>query len=133
MIVFNQEIRFPIRAPFVGSHLGGALFYDAGNVFSDLSHVSLRYKPLPPPAGCQPGTGILQTLSQCPNLNYFSHTVGFGLRYGTPIGPVRVDFGYQLNPPSFLSLQTNTSTNTSQVITSRLPHFQFFFNIGSVF
>lgn len=133
MIVFNQEIRFPIRAPFVGSHLGGALFYDAGNVFSDLGHVSLRYKPLPPPAGCQPGTGILQTLSQCPNLNYFSHTVGFGLRYGTPIGPVRVDFGYQLNPPSFLSLQTNTSTNTSQVITSRLPHFQFFFNIGSVF
>jgi outer membrane protein assembly factor BamA len=129
MIIFNQEIRFPIRAPFVGSHLGGALFYDAGNVFSDLNHVSLRYKPLPPPAGCQPGTGILQTLSQCPNLNYFSHTVGFGLRYGTPIGPVRVDFGYQLNPPSFLS----QDINTKQVITSRLPHFQFFFNIGSVF
>lgn len=135
MIIFNQEIRFPIRAPFVGSHLGGALFYDAGNVFSDLSHVSLRYKPLPPPAGCQPGTAILQTLSQCPNLNYFSHTVGFGLRYATPIGPVRVDFGYQLNPASFLSLQTTTTggISTSQVITSRLPHFQFFFNIGSVF
>lgn len=129
MIVFNQEIRFPMRAPFVGNHLGGALFYDAGNVFSDLNHVSLRYKPLPPPAGCQPGTTITQTLSQCPNLNYFSHTVGFGLRYSTPIGPVRVDFGYQLNPPSFLSLDTTTN----QVITSRLPHFQFFFNIGSVF
>lgn len=135
MIIFNQEIRFPIRAPFVGSHLGGALFYDAGNVFSDLRHVSLRYKPLPPPAGCQPGTAIQQTLSQCPNLNYFSHTVGFGLRYATPIGPVRVDFGYQLNPASFLSLQTTTTggITTSQVITSRLPHFQFFFNIGSVF
>ena len=135
MIIFNQEIRFPIRAPFVGNHLGGALFYDAGNVFSDINHVTLRYTPLPPPAGCAPGTTIKNTLSQCPNLNYFSHTVGFGLRYGTPIGPVRVDFGYQLNPASFLSQQSTTvgGITTTQVITSRLPHFQFFFNIGSVF
>jgi outer membrane protein insertion porin family len=131
MIVFNQEIRFPLRAPFVGNHLGGAFFYDAGNVFSDINHVSLRYTPLPPPAGCQPGTKILQTLSQCPNLNYFSHTVGFGLRYATPIGPVRVDFGYQLNPASFLSLNTNVTPN--QIVTSQLPHFQFFFSIGSIF
>jgi outer membrane protein insertion porin family len=130
MIVFNQELRFPLHAPFVGSHLGGAVFYDAGNVFSDISHVSLRYTPLPLPAGCQPGTTIVKTLSQCPNLNYFSHTVGFGLRYATPIGPVRVDFGYQLNPPSFLSMP---DTTTKQIVTSQLPHFQFFFTIGSIF
>jgi outer membrane protein insertion porin family len=132
MIVFNQELRFPMHLPLVGSRLGGALFYDAGNVFSDIEHFTLRYTPLPPPAGCQPGTTITNTLSACPNLNYVSHTVGFGLRYGTPIGPVRLDFGYQLNPAQFESC-LNASTTPCIIQTSRLPHFQFFFNIGSVF
>ena len=132
MVVFNQELRFPMHLPLVGSHLGGAVFYDAGNVFSDIQHVTLRYTPLPPPSGCQPGTTIANTLSECPNLNYFSHTVGFGFRYGTPIGPVRLDFGYQLNPAQFESC-LNASTMPCIIQTSRLPHFQFFFNIGSVF
>lgn len=127
LLAFNQELRFPMHLPFVGNHLGGAIFYDAGNVFSDIHHVSLRYSPLPPSALCQPGSTLLQ--SQCPNLNYFSHTIGWGFRYATPIGPVRIDLAYQLNPASFQLL--NTTTNTIQ--TSRLPHFQFFFNIGSIF
>ena len=124
---FNQELRFPMHFPLIGSRLGGTLFYDAGNVFTDIHHLSLRYTPLPPPSGCQPGTTLLQ--SECPNLNYFSHTVGFGFRYATPIGPVRLDLAYQINPASFESL--NTTTNLPQ--TSQLPHFQFFFNIGSIF
>ncbi|HEV2617384.1 MAG TPA: outer membrane protein assembly factor BamA [Candidatus Acidoferrales bacterium] len=127
LLSFNQELRFPMHLPFVGSHLGGAIFYDAGNVFSDIHHVSLRYSPLPPPAGCAPGSTLLQ--SQCPNLDYFSHTIGWGFRYATPIGPVRIDLAYQLNPGTFQFL--NTTTN--QIQTSRLPHFQFFFNIGSIF
>ncbi|MGB7174999.1 MAG: POTRA domain-containing protein, partial [Candidatus Acidiferrales bacterium] len=86
MLSLNQELRFPMHLPLIGSRLGGTLFYDAGNVFTDIHHMSLRYTPLPPPSGCQPGTTLLQ--SECPNLNYFSHTVGFGFRYGTPIGPV---------------------------------------------
>jgi outer membrane protein insertion porin family len=131
MLVFNQELRFPMHLPWTGNHLGGALFYDAGNVFSDIHHVSLRYTPLPSPLGCQPGTPISNTLSECPNLNYFSHTVGFGFRYATPIGPVRLDFGYQINPAQFESL--NINTNPPSILTSRLPHFQFFFNIGSIF
>lgn len=129
MLVFNQELRFPMHFPLVGSHLGGALFYDAGNVFSDIHHVSLRYTPLASPSGCQPGTSITNTLSQCPNLNYFSHTVGFGFRYATPIGPVRLDFAYQINPAEFQS----ENTTTHIISTSQLPHFQFFFNIGSIF
>ncbi len=138
MIVFNQELRFPMHLPLVGSHLGGALFYDAGNVFSDIQHVSLRYTPLPLPSGCQPqppnGTTITNTLSECPNMNYFSHTVGFGFRYGTPIGPVRLDFGYQLNPAQFVSCTAAVgSVQCPSVQTSQLPHFQFFFNIGSIF
>lgn len=132
MLVFNQELRFPMHFPLVGNHLGGALFYDAGNVFSDIHHVSLRYTPLPLPSGCQPGTTITNTLSECPNLNYFSHTVGFGFRYATPIGPVRLDFAYQINPAEFESC-LNGSTPPCTIQTSGLPHFQFFFNIGSIF
>ncbi|MGH9863863.1 MAG: POTRA domain-containing protein [Candidatus Acidiferrales bacterium] len=127
LLAFNQELRFPMRLPFIGNHLGGAIFYDAGNVFSDIHHVSLRYSPLSAPLGCTPGSKLLQ--SQCPNLNYFSHTIGYGFRYATPIGPVRIDLAYQLNPGTFQLL--NTATN--QIQTSRLPHFQFFFNIGSIF
>lgn len=112
LLVFNQELRFPMRLPFVGSRLGGTLFYDAGNVYSDVNHISLRWKS-----------------SSLTDLNYFSHTVGFGLRYPTPIGPVRVDFGYQLNPASYQALDTTTNTP----LTLRLPHFGFFFNIGPVF
>jgi outer membrane protein assembly complex protein YaeT len=112
LLAFNQELRFPMKLPFVGNRLGGTAFYDAGNVFSDVNHISLARKP-----------------SSLSNLNYFSHTVGFGVRYPTPIGPVRVDLGYQLNPPQYLA--TNTPPNLPQ--TFRLPHFQFFFNIGSIF
>jgi outer membrane protein insertion porin family/translocation and assembly module TamA len=31
-------------------------------------------------------------------LNDLRYDVGPGLRYATPIGPLRVDFGYQINP-----------------------------------
>jgi outer membrane protein insertion porin family len=112
LLAFNQELRFPMNLPYVGNKLGGTLFYDAGNVYSDINHVSFAWKP-PSPT----------------NLSYFSHTIGFGVRYPTPIGPVRLDFGYQLNPPQYQV--TDLTTNTTQLL--RLPHFQFFFNIGPVF
>jgi outer membrane protein insertion porin family len=112
LLAFNQELRFPLKLPYAGNRIGGTLFYDAGNVYTDLSHITFRYTPASPT-----------------DLNYFSHTVGAGLRYATPIGPVRVDFGYQINPAQF----TFTNQTTMQPETQRLPHFQFFFNIGPVF
>jgi outer membrane protein assembly factor BamA len=112
MLVFNQELRFPMRLPIVGTRLGGTLFYDGGNVYTDVNHISFAWKS-----------------PSITNLNYFSHTIGFGLRYPTPVGPVRVDFGYQLNPASYRSIPS-TSTVPE---TLRLPHFGFFFNIGPIF
>lgn len=112
LLAFNQELRFPMRLPFVGNRLGGTVFYDAGNVYTDISHISFAWKP---PANN--------------NLAYFSHTVGLGVRYPTPIGPVRVDFAYQLNPAQYQA--TIAPSTTPQ--TFRLPHFQFFFNIGPIF
>lgn len=112
LLVFNQELRFPMRLPFVGNRLGGTLFYDGGNVYTDVNHISFAWKA--------PSTT---------DLNYFSHTIGFGLRYPTPVGPVRVDFGYQLNPAYYRA--TNLTTMLPETL--RLPHFGFFFNIGPIF
>lgn len=112
LLAFNQELRFPMRLPLVGNRLGGTLFYDAGNVYTDVSHISFAWKP---PANN--------------NLAYFSHTVGFGVRYPTPVGPVRVDFGYQINPAQYQA--TIAPSTVPQIF--RLPHFQFFFNIGPIF
>jgi len=112
LLIFNQELRFPMRLPFVGSRLGGTVFYDGGNVYTDVSHITLAWKP-----------------PSLTDLNYFSHTVGFGLRYPTPVGPVRVDFGFQLNPASYQVFNTTTST----IQAYQLSHFGFSFNIGPIF
>jgi outer membrane protein assembly complex protein YaeT len=112
LLIFNQELHFPMKLPWVGNRLGGTLFYDGGNVYTDVNHISLAWKA-----------------PSLTDLNYFSHTVGFGFRYPTPIGPVRVDFGYQLNPAQY---QVFNQT-TQQLQTFRLSHFGFSFNIGPVF
>jgi outer membrane protein insertion porin family len=112
ILVFNQELHFPMALPIIGNRLGGTLFYDGGNVYTDLNHISFAWKS-----------------PSVTEIDYFSHTVGFGLRYPTPIGPVRVDFGYQLNP----ALYQFYNSSIKQFQNLRLPHFQFSFNIGPVF
>ncbi len=64
------EGSFEVRFPFYRD-FGGVLFYDYGEVFSQT-----RYYSLP------------QLLT----------TTGVGLRYDTPIGPIRLDYGYKLRP-----------------------------------
>ncbi|MGO9641607.1 MAG: POTRA domain-containing protein [Candidatus Acidiferrales bacterium] len=124
LLQFNQDLRFPMRLPWIGNRLGGGIFYDAGNVFTRFGNITLRTAPPAPvfdPA--HPGT----CLSNCTNdLNYFSHTVGFEFRYHTPVGPVSVDLAYQLNPARFLL----PATAGAGLMLSRLPAFQFFVNLG---
>jgi outer membrane protein assembly factor BamA len=118
--------------------LGGAFFYDGGNSYSQLSHVTLRWLPPTPvfkPAypGKIPGRfNPQQCVYNCTNeLNYWSHTIGFGLRYATPVGPIRVDLGYELNRPQFVIPCPNSSVFCQQG--TRLPRLQVFFNLGSSF
>jgi outer membrane translocation and assembly module TamA len=42
--------------------------------------------------------GNVWTRSYHYDLGDLRYAVGSGLRYLTPIGPARIDFGYQLNP-----------------------------------
>jgi outer membrane protein assembly factor BamA len=138
LLVLNQEFRFPMRLPYIGSALSGALFYDGGNVYSRLSRITFRpYSPKPIFNPANPK----QCEFNCTNeLNYFAHTVGLGFRYGTPVGPIRVDLGYQINRPQFVTpiCPSGVLTKTCQqgqlgFQATRLPGFQIFFNLGSTF
>jgi outer membrane protein assembly factor BamA len=144
MLVFNQEFRFPLRLPYVGTQLGGAIFYDGGNVYSRLDRVTFRaYSPKPvfalqDPAQPASATNPTVCVYNCTNeLNYFAHTIGFGLRYSTPVGPIRIDLGYQINRPFFV-VPCVSSTTGAPVLPlclkgTQLPRLQIFFNLGSIF
>jgi outer membrane protein insertion porin family len=69
LFILNSEARFPLG---ITKLLGGVIFYDGGNVYSAINFNNF--------------------------VNNYSNTIGVGLRYSTPIGPVRIDFGRNLNP-----------------------------------
>jgi outer membrane protein assembly complex protein YaeT len=134
-LIFNQDLRFPMHLPLIGDRLGGAVFYDAGNVFPSIRKISLRTAP---PAPAFDPSNPKVCLTNCTNeLRYFSHTVGFEFRYGTPIGPVALDLGYQLNPAQYLIQSGGTCPGTTSAAClttlARLPSFQFFINLGTTF
>jgi hypothetical protein len=66
--------------------------------------------------------------------NYFSHAPGLGLRYHTPIGPIRLDFSYNLNPPIFpVIYDYSLSNSASNPHVGSAGHFNFFFSLGQAF
>ena len=77
LFILNSEVRFPLK---IMKALGGVLFYDGGNVYSAINLHNF--------------------------VDNYTNTVGVGLRYSTPIGPVRFDIGRNLNPvPGISPLQ----------------------------
>jgi outer membrane protein insertion porin family len=69
LFIWNSELRFPLR---VKKGLGAVLFYDGGNVYRAINFNDF--------------------------IHNYTNTVGLGLRYATPIGPIRIDVGHNLNP-----------------------------------
>ena len=65
--------------------------------------------------------------------NYFSHALGIGARYKTPIGPIRLDTSYNLNPPLYPQPENYNSQGITVPRYSQAPHFNFFFSIGQAF
>jgi outer membrane protein insertion porin family len=125
LFVNNLELRLPPPTlPFFQENVSFALFHDAGNVFTnghDMLHNLLRWQQKNPQL-CQQ----LATAAQC-DYSYISHALGVGVRYKTPIGPVRFDFGYNLNPPRFPSVQSKG------FVPQQASHFNVFFSIGQTF
>jgi outer membrane translocation and assembly module TamA len=116
------ELRLqPVMLPFIGDNLSPVLFHDMGNVFSSAGQIFRSLAKI-----SQESKQQCQTIpaTTC-DFNYMSHAVGLGFRYATPIGPVRVDFGYNLNPPTFPINREGRFDN--------LRHFNFYFSIGQTF
>jgi outer membrane protein assembly complex protein YaeT len=143
VFVNNLELRFPPTSlPYLGEGFGFAIFHDMGNVFTaphDVLKGLMRWHQ-PDPLQCLPSsTTATQCISDFNNsgYDYTSHAVGVGVRYKTPIGPLRFDFGYNLNPTryfqSFSTTDTTTGITTTNVEAQRLRHFNVFFSIGQPF
>ena len=94
--------------PLVGNSLNFVLFHDMGNVFqlrvADVSQLSALQ-----PAESADVRNVSGVIGTC-NFNYFSHDVGLGARYKTPVGPIRLDFSYNLNPPVYPVIYDFTTT-----------------------
>jgi outer membrane protein assembly factor BamA len=69
LFILNSELRFHLG---IKEGLGAAVFYDGGNVYGPI--------------------GISRFIQD------YTNTIGVGLRYKTPVGPIRFDIGRNLNP-----------------------------------
>jgi outer membrane protein insertion porin family len=96
---FNTEWRQDL--PFINRRFGSALFFDGGQVwrsFDDFNPLDFRFG------------------------------AGAGLRYQSPIGPVRFDVGYKLNPDD-----VDLGRYNGQDFGGRLARWGFYFSIGQAF
>jgi outer membrane protein insertion porin family len=142
LFVNSIELRFPpVSLPYLGEGFGFAIFHDMGNVFTaqhDAVTGLLRWHQ-PNPAQCLGANGAPEqpcfTQFNNSGYDYTSHAVGVGVRYKTPIGPLRFDFGYNLNPTSYFLGLTNPTNGqlTGDYETQRLRRFNVFFSIGQPF
>jgi outer membrane protein insertion porin family len=143
LFVNNLELRFPpVSLPWLGDGFGFAVFHDMGNVFTaqhDMLNGLLRWHQPSTQKCLASGTPTSQDCTAFSNngYDYTSHAVGLGVRYKTPIGPLRFDFGYNLNPTRYFQVVTTTDPITqlqsSKFVTQQLRHFNVFFSIGQPF
>ncbi len=148
-LINSTELRLPPPTlPYFGNALSLVLFEDMGNVFTNAGDAwasALRIHqpdrnvckvlneppvPNPIPEGPVTSTGKQGLCS----FNYFTHTPGLGLRYHTPVGPIRLDFSYNLNPPIFpVNINYSLSVPDSEPHVGQASHFNFFFSLGQTF
>ena len=110
---------FELRFPLYGDNLAGVLFHDMGNVYSSLSNFSLRFRQ-----------------RDLRDFNYTVQSAGLGLRYRTPIGPIRLDFSFSPDAPRFFGLRGTLQdylNGTAVATTQKINAFQFHFSLGQAF
>jgi outer membrane protein insertion porin family len=157
----STELRLPPPTlPWFGNTISFVIFHDMGNVFTNAGDAwasALRVRQ-PDSTACRtltpPDTKTNPPTAPSPNgpytstgqqgmcsFNDFSHALGAGLRYHTPVGPIRFDFSYNLNPPIYpvninysigFSPSTPLGPYTGQYV-GQAPHISFFFSLGQAF
>ncbi len=123
LFVNNLELRSPpVRLPMIPSGIGFVFFHDMGNVFASSNEILSGIVRLHQPslAACAPATSTVAC-----NFSYNPQAAGMGIRYKTPIGPVRFDLGYNFNPTRY-PIREEYRTTT-------LRHINFYFSIGQTF
>lgn len=112
----NLELRFPI----LGRTVGAVLFHDAGNVYTAASNISFRWRQ-----------------RDLRDFDYMVQAAGFGLRFRTPIGPLRLDLAYAPNTPRFVGYEGSREDllngSGRPNVLQRVSRFQFHFSIGQAF
>ena len=108
--------------PYAADNMSFVFFHDMGNVFANASQIAsgmLRFQQ-PSLAACAPATSTVGC-----NFSYNPQAVGVGIRYKTPVGPVRGDISYNFSPTQYPVRDQNTVQS--------LRHVNYFFSIGQTF
>jgi outer membrane protein assembly complex protein YaeT len=151
-VINSFELRLPPPTlPIVGDSVSFVVFEDMGNAFEAASDMFKSFKNFhqpnsdtcrnltvpPTPPGSTSYAVQASTVGTC-SFAYYSHAVGLGARYNTPVGPIRLDFSYNLNPPIYPVFNDYSGTAATDYV-GRAPyvgqagHFNFFFSIGQSF
>jgi outer membrane protein assembly complex protein YaeT len=123
LFVNNLELRTPpVVLPKIPDGVGFVFFHDMGNVFASTNDILSGITRIHQPsiAQCAPPNSTVAC-----DFSYNPQAVGMGVRYKTPIGPVRLDLAYNFNPTRYPIQEQDR--------VSSLHHFNFFFSIGQTF